>query len=221
MFIITGASDGLGLQIAKLYKSSGKRVVNVSRRDSDYADDNILTDLTNESSITLAVQAILQIDEKIEALINCAGVMSLEPLNKITSSEIDRTFGVNIKGPILLVSGLADRLKKEGTDIVNVSSTVGLKAYIDQAAYGASKWAMRGFSQNLQIELKDTNRVISFCVGGFKSDIAKKVHGQDLPDPENWMNPEDIAVFMKQILDLPDNMEVTEIIINRRPAENN
>jgi NADP-dependent 3-hydroxy acid dehydrogenase YdfG len=99
---------------------------------------------------------------------------------------------------------------------VNVSSTVGLKAYPEQAAYGASKWAMRGFSQNLQVELKSTNRVISFCVGGFKSDIAKKVTGKDLPDPENWMNPEDISIFMKQILDLPKSMEVSEIVINRK-----
>lgn len=216
--VITGASDGLGLQLAKLYKGSGKRVVNVSRRDSEYATDNILTDLTDPSSIDTAVQAILQIDQPLEALINCAGVLSLEPLNAVSGNELDRVFGVNIKGPILLVSGLSDRIKQDCTDIVNVSSTVGLKAYPDQAAYGASKWAMRGFSQNLQLELKNTNRVISFCVGGFKSDIAKKVHGQDLPDPENWMNPENIAVFMKQILDLPKNMEVSEIVINRRPG---
>ena len=209
----------MGQQIAKHYSALGKRVINVSRRDSDGVDKNILADLTNEESIASAVKAILRIDEPIEALINCAGVMSLEPLNKVTGNEIDRVFGVNIKGAILLVSGLADRLKQDEADIVNVSSTVGLKAYVNQAAYGASKWAMRGFSQNLQLELKDTNRVISFCIGGFKSDIAKKVHGQDLPDPENWMNPEDIAAFMKQILDLPKNMEVTEIIINRRPAK--
>lgn len=218
MIVVTGASDGLGLQLARLYKSSGKRVVNISRRVSDYSDDNVITDLSSEGSITSAVETILQIDDPIEALINCAGVMSLEPLNKVTGNELDRVFGVNIKGPILLVSGLTDRLKRDGTDIVNVSSTVGLKSYVDQAAYGASKWAMRGFSNNLQLELKDTNRVISFCVGGFKSDIAKKIHGKDLSDPENWMDPEDIAAFMKQILDLPKNMEVTEIIINRRPA---
>jgi uncharacterized protein len=219
MIVITGASDGLGLQIARVYKEAGKRVVNVSRRDSQYANDNLQTDLTNEASVGGTVDAIGQMGEPIEALVNCAGVMSLEPLNKVTASELDRVFGVNIKGVILLVSGLADRMKQDGTDIVNVSSTVGLKAYPDQAAYGASKWAMRGFSQNLQIELKDTNRVISFCVGGFKSDIAKKVHGKDLPDPENWMDPEDIAVFMKQILDLPKGMEVSEIVINRRPAK--
>ena len=219
MIVITGASDGLGLQLARVYKEAGKRVVNVSRRESQYAVDNVLTDLTNDMSVTSAIEAVLAINEPVEALVDCAGVMSLEPLNKITANELDRTFGVNVKGAILLVSGLADRMKQDGTDIVNVSSTVGLKAYPDQAAYGASKWAMRGFSQNLQVELKTTNRVISFCVGGFKSDIAKKIHGQDLPDPENWMDPEDIAVFMKQILDLPKNMEVSEIVINRRTAK--
>ena len=218
MVIITGASDGLGLQIAKSYKELGERVINISRSESTYADDNLLTDITDEAAIKLTVQAVLAIDEPIGALINCAGVMSLEALGGITASEVDRTFGVNVKGAILLVSGLAERLKSNRTDIVNVASTVGLKAYPDQAAYGASKWAMRGFSQNLQVELKDTNRVISFCVGGFKSDIAKKITGKDLPDPENWMNPEDIAKFMLQILGLPKSMEVSEIVINRKPA---
>lgn len=216
MIVITGASDGLGLQIAKLYKEAGNRVVNLSRTDSKYASDNIETDLTNDASVTSAVKAVLEIEEPLEALINCAGVMSLEPLNKITSNELDRVFGVNIKGAILLVSGLTDRIKQDATDIVNVSSTVGLKAYINQATYGTSKWAMRGFSQNLQLELKATNRVISFCIGGFKSDIVKKITGQPLADPENWMEPQEVAIFMKQILDLPKNMEVTEIVINRR-----
>jgi|SRR5215217_3788207 len=67
------------------------------------------------------------------------------------------------------------KIKKDGADIVNVASTVGLKGYVDEAMYGASKWAMRGFSVNLQIELKDTpSRVISFCTGGFKSGIFQK-----------------------------------------------
>ncbi len=219
MIIITGASDGLGLQIAKIYKEAGKRVINISRRECEFSNTNILTDLTNEAAIEKAVEKISAIDEPIEALINCAGVMSLERVDKITPQEVDRTFAINIKAPILLVSGFAPRLKKDRSDIVNVASTVGLKAYPDQAAYGASKWAMRGFSQNLQVELKDTNRVISFCVGGFNSDIAKKVTGQDIADPENWMNPENIAKFMKQILDLPKSMEVSEIVINRKLAK--
>jgi short-subunit dehydrogenase len=219
MIIITGASDGLGLELAKTYKNAGKRVINISRRESSFADINLITDLLIESQIDKTAQDILGMDDPIEVLVNCAGVMSLEPLNNITASEIDRTFGVNTRAAMLLVSRLCDRLKKDRADIINVASTVGLKAYPGQAAYGASKWAMRGFSQNLQIELKDTNRVISLCVGGFNSDIAKKVTGNDIPDPENWMNPADIAVFVKQMTDLPKSMEVTEIVLNRKQVK--
>lgn len=219
MIIITGASDGLGLELAKLYKQSGKKVINISRRPSDFADRNLATDLLDETQIDKAAGEILADEEPVEVLINCAGVMSLESVSSITAAEIDRTFGVNVRAAMLLVSKLAQRLKEDRADIINVASTVGLKAYPDQASYGASKWAMRGFSQNLQLELKDTNRVISLCVGGFNSDIAKKVTGNDIPDPENWMNPADIAKFVKQMTDLPKNMEVTEVVINRKQAK--
>ena len=219
MIVITGASDGLGLQLARIYKEAGEYVVNISRRESKYAASNILADLTDEKAIELAIGRILELDEPLEVFINCAGVLSFESIDNVTCNELDRVFGVNIKAPILLISGLAQRLRQDGSDIINVSSTVGLKAYPDQAAYGSSKWAMRGFSQNLQIELKNTNRVVSFCIGGFKSDIATKVTGEPLADPENWMNPEDIAIFMKHITDLPKNMEVSEIIINRKQSK--
>ncbi len=219
MIIITGASDGLGLELAKLYVASGIRVLNLSRQDSDAAIQTIRTDLADESSITHAVLEILAINEPIEAIINCAGVMSVQHVGELTSAEIERTFRVNIMGPMSLISQLAERIGHDASDIINVASTVGTKAYKDQAAYGSSKWAVRGFSQNLQLEFKDMpNRVISFCVGGFNSKIAEKVTGKAIPDPENWMNPVDIANFMKQILDLPKSMEVSEIIINRKSA---
>jgi NADP-dependent 3-hydroxy acid dehydrogenase YdfG len=110
-----------------------------------------------------------------------------------------------------------DRIKKDGADIVNVSSSVGTKAYESQTAYGASKWAMRGFSANLQLELKKTPcRVISFCPGGFISNLVKNFNGQEIDDPQNWMSARDVAKCIKQILELPKNMEVSEIILNRK-----
>lgn len=219
MIIITGASDGLGLQLAGVLKESGKSVVNISRHECKDADVNILCDLQVPSAIQDAAAQVNAINQPLEAVINCAGVMSLQPLGKITDDEIRRVMSTNVESAILLVSRLTQRIKADNADVVNIASTVGLKGYVDQAAYGASKWAMRGFSANLQAELKNTKcRVISFCVGGFKSDIAKKITGNDLPDPENWMNPEDIAKFMKQILDLPKGIEVSEIIINRKQA---
>ncbi len=219
MVVITGASDGLGLQIAKVFSDAGVKVVNLSRSESKYASVNIKTDLRIVTEINAAAQQISEFPEPITAIINCAGVLSFQKIGSITSDELNRVLEVNIRAPILLISALSDRLIADQSDILNVASTVGLKAYPDQSSYVSSKWAIRGFSQTLQLELKDTNRVISFCIGGFKSDIAKKVTGKSLPDPENWMNPEDIAVFVKQILDLPKSMEVSEIVINRKPAK--
>lgn len=221
MIVITGASDGLGLQLAKLYKEAGKTVVNISRNECEYAEHNVLLSLREGDEIEKAAQAVLAIDEPLEALVNCAGVLSVQPLGEITEDEIKRVMSTNVKSAILLVSNMADRIKHDGTDIVNVASTVGLKGYVDQAVYGASKWAMRGFSANLQAELKDTNcRVISFCPGGFKSKLFEKATGDDNTTSEGeWMRPEDVALFMKQILDLPKNMEVSEVIINRKQAK--
>jgi len=221
MIVITGASDGLGHELAKLYKEAGKKVVNISRRKCEYADENILLSLREGADIEKAANAVEAISEPLEAIINCAGVLSIQPLGKITEDEVERVMSTNVKSAILLISNLADRIKKDGTDIVNVASTVGLKGYVDQAVYGASKWALRGFSANLQAELKDTPcRVISFCPGGFKSKLFEKATGDDNTTNEGeWMKPADIAMFMKQILDLPKNMEVTEVIINRKQAK--
>ena len=218
MIVITGASDGLGLQLAKIYKEAGKTVVNISRRKSDFASVNILHDLNIGEEIKRASEEVLKINEPLEALINCAGVLSVQPLGKITEDEFDRLMSTNVKPAILLVSNLIERIKKDGSDIVNVASTVGLKGYANQAIYGASKWAIRGFSANLQLELKGTaSRVISFCPGGFKSKIFEKATGIDnTEDGSKWMKAEDIALVLKQTLDLPKNMEVSEIIINRK-----
>lgn len=216
MIVITGASDGLGKELAKQFKAEGKTVVNLSRTENPSVQ-NIHLDLTDSSSVRAATEELLQQDETIEVLINCAGVLSLEPLNSIHPEEIARVFGVNVMGAMQLTSLLVDRIKRDEGDIVNVASTIGTRAYENQAAYGSSKWAMRGFSQNLQLELKGTKvRVISFCVGGFNSQIAEKAGAEPITEPDKWMDPADIALAMRQMLALPKKMEVSEVIINRK-----
>lgn len=218
MIIITGASDGLGKQVAKLYKEAGKKVINISRRESEYADINICVSLREGEEIKKASDEILKMNEPIESIINCAGVLSVQKLGEITEDEIKRLMSTNVKSQILLISNLYKRIIEDKTDIVNVTSTIGLKAYVDQAVYGASKWAVRGFTKNLQEEFKGKpNRIISFCPGGFKTKLFEKATGIDNTEKgDEWMKPEDLAVLLKQILDLPKNMEVSEIVINRK-----
>lgn len=216
MIIITGASDGLGLQIAKLYKDAGKTVVNISRRKCKYADTNICLSLREGEEIQKASDQILAIDTPIEAVINCVGVFSREEFGKITEDEIKRLMSTNVKAPMLLVSNMIERIKKDGADILNVISTAGVVGKKSEPVYSASKWAERGYTKSLQESLKETPcRVISFCPGGIRSNFSEKALGFDASE-ENWMQPKDVAMLIKQILDLPKNMEVSEIIVNRK-----
>jgi short-subunit dehydrogenase len=219
MIVITGASDGLGLAIAKLLTSKSHKVVSLSRtKPKEEAISWIKTDLTDDRSIADAVQQILAGSDHIEALINCAAVTSYEDLNALTSSELDRMFKTNVTAPMYLTSQLLDRLKQDGADILNVGATIALKSgYAQQSVYSTTKWALRGFTQNLADELKPTPcRVISVLLGGFNSNMHEKVTGKSIADPENWMSVEDIAKCISQILELPKNMEISEIIINRK-----
>ena len=220
MFVITGASDGLGLEVAKLLLSQRKKVVSLSRSEPLVEGVQwIKTDLTDEASIEAAAKQVNAMDDKLEVLVNCAGVLSFEPIENVSFAELERVFHTNVIGAILLTSRLMERIKKDAADVVNVSSTVGTKAYKDQAAYGSSKWAMRGFSANLDVEFAGTPcRVISFCVGGFRSKIATKVTGKPMADPENWMDPVDVAGLLVQLVALPKNMQVSEIVFHRKPV---
>ena len=218
MIVITGASDGLGLEIAKVFKADGKKVVNVSRRQSLVADINVLCDLSKPEEIQKAVKEILAIDEPLEVLINNAGIWTEEPMDKISDEAAETAWAVNAKAPMLLTSGLMDRIKKDQADVVNVVSSAGLEGSSHHAAYVASKWAERGFTKSLQQELKGTlSRVIGFYPGGISTGLFVKDTDNDITqDGSYWMDPVALATCIKQLLDLPKGIEVTEIRLERK-----
>lgn len=207
MYVITGASDGLGLALAKLLVTKGEKVVSLSRSKPDVAGvDHILCDLTNEGSINTAADALLAIPDKLTALINCAGVYNSQPLAELTGQEMARAYTTNAIGPILLTARLIERIKKDGADIINIDSASALQAYKNEYAYATSKWALRGFSKNLQHELKDSEvRVTNVCPDNFR----------DKPEGKQ-MASADIAAFLVSILDLPKSIEVGEVTLTAK-----
>lgn len=218
MIVITGASDGLGKQIAKLYKESGKKVINISRTNSELADINIACDLMDSNQVKDTINKIYEIDEPIEALINSAAVVSYESLDELTAVELDKMFKTNVTGMMLLTSGLLAKIKRDEGDILNIGATIGLKAGgPQQSVYSTVKWAVRGFTENLQADLKGSkSRAVNFLVGGFQSRLHEKITHQSLEKPEQWMPAEDVAICVKGILDMPKSMEISEIIVNRK-----
>lgn len=156
--ILIGASDGLGKEFAlKCLKEKDINIVALCRTQPSYECDFIKTDLTDEKSIEDACNIIKDKYKKIDALINCAGLPGVQKLEEVTYDVLEDLMKVNVLAPIYLVTRLITLIKESEADILNVGSTIGTKAgYTDQIAYTTSKWAIRGTSYNLQLELKNT-----------------------------------------------------------------
>ena len=218
--LLTGASDGLGKEFGKICIKNGINIIALCRTKPEYDCDFIKMDLTDEKSIIEACNIIKEKYNNFDALINCAGVPGIQKLNEVTYSCLENLMKINSIAPMFLTSQLIDLIKKNEADIINVGSTIGLKqGYSDQLAYTTSKWALRGTSYNLQLELKNTKcRVIQFNVGGMNTRMHEKYTGNKIENPDEWMKPEDVAELMLKLLNLPKQIEISEIVVNRKNA---
>jgi len=216
--ILTGASDGLGKEFAQVCLKNHIKIIALCRTKPNYECEWIKVDLTDEESMTNVCNMIKERYSKFDALINCAGVPGVQKLEEITYDCLDNVMKINSIAPMFMTSQLIGLIKENEADIINVGSTIGTKqGYPNQLAYTTSKWALRGTSYNLQLELKKyKSRVIELNVGGMNTRMHTKCTGIEIQNPDEWMNPKDIAKLMLDILQLPKNIEVSEITINRK-----
>lgn len=210
--IITGASSGLGLEVARLLQEKGVKVINLSRSKTDFQD--LYADLAEDKTIFSAIKAIKKQHADFDLLILNAGVYLKAEMGKFdfeSDYDVDKNFRVNITGSMKLVNGLISLMKKNHADIVVVGSTSAFKNS-EEVVYTATKQAVLSFIRSLQAQLKHEDvRVIGFHPGRFNSNLR----GKNVVK-EGSMDAKDLAVAMLNALSLPRSMEVSEIIINRK-----
>ncbi len=220
--ILTWASSGLGASLAQVFHEAGYEVVGLSRtKPADFVKW-IETDLCTETSVLSAIQSIQENFQEFSVLIHCAWDGDGENIEKLDWSNTERQFRLNMVAPAILTSNLLPLIKKNEADIIGIGATIGFKPYKYFSMYGASKWAFRGWIENLQLELKwFSTRVIGIHPGGMDTVWNTKRINQisELSGKSSewsFMNTDDIAQLVFQIYNLPKNMEVSEIIINRK-----
>lgn len=219
--IITGASDGLGKAVAKLLLDKGMRVVNISRSKCDLnGAENIACDLSNQEDLDRAVQTIKEKYSDFDVLINNAAIVGYAPINEIDYAKFEKTWKVNTIAPLYLISKLYDLIVENAADVINIGTTHSQHAHPgaeNQLAYCASKYGLRGGSYNISMELKKTKaRLVHVYMGGFQSKMHEKDYGNVMTDPENWMKPSELADIILYIINLPKQIEISEITINRK-----
>jgi short-subunit dehydrogenase len=214
--IITGASSGLGYEIASKLLSKGVKVINLSRTPSKLKLTNIKTDLTKNSDIKEAIKIIKEKYKDADLLILCSGVLHRHVIGDAKCEEIDDDFAVNATSQIKLVGGIMPIIKQNKGDIVIIGSTASFSASGgDSSVYTAAKHAVLGYIKSLQAEFKKEDvRIIGFHPGGFRSQFHIKAKSN--LKQEELMDPKDLANILIVALELPRNMEVSEMIINRK-----
>lgn len=161
--LITGASSGIGLHTAKLFQTKNWKVA-ATMRSPEKADELkkivdvecFRLDVTDVDSIKQAIAATLEKFGRIDAVVNNAGFAVVGPFEAATQSEIDRQMNTNVYGLMNVCREILPyfREQKRGT-IVNVASMGGRTTFPLYSIYHASKWAVEGFSESLQYEVKD------------------------------------------------------------------
>lgn len=161
--LITGGSDGIGLEIARLLRSKGANVIVCGRREAPLAAartegmEAIRADLSHADGCAELVSMLG--DRNIDILINNAGMSSnFGPGEPLDLSLTDRAIFLNLNAPMHLIGlMLPDLLMRPEAMIVNVTSGLAIAPRAGGPVYCATKAGLRSFTQSLRHNLRDTN----------------------------------------------------------------
>jgi 3alpha(or 20beta)-hydroxysteroid dehydrogenase len=162
--LVTGAAGGQGWAIAKRLRAKGYSVAACDRRADEVvaavgelADDQVIAvelDVTSPEQWTAAVRQVVDRFGSLSTLVNNAGVLHRASLTDETPEDFENAWRVNCLGVFLGIRATLDQLRAaEHAAIVNICSTGAIRPFPQHAAYGSSKWALRGLTQAAAAEL--------------------------------------------------------------------
>ncbi len=191
--LVTGASRGIGREIARTLARYGAAVV-VNYNGSKERADEVVTEITGNGGRAVAVQAnvasageIAKLFEeavsafgRIDILVNNAGITKDNLILKMSEEEFDAVLDTNLKGAFLCMKHAAKlMLKQRGGRIVNISSISGIIGNAGQANYCAAKAGLVGLTKSLARELGSRGITVNAVAPGFiETDMTEKLPDQ-------------------------------------------
>lgn len=230
--LVTGASRGIGKAISIAVAQSGAEVILVARDEEKLKQVKeeinhfkgkavvIKADFSKENEVIQLFEQIKKKYQRLDVLINNAGVASFGNTEDFPIEEFDKIMNVNIRSVFLACQKAIKLMKEKNSSyIINISSVVGFKGYNEQCAYGISKHGVMGLTKSLAVELQEQNiRVSAILPGGVYTDIV----GDARPDLDIsvLIDPKEIAHTILYLLSLWDtNAAVDQIYIRRNKSK--
>ena len=233
--IITGASSGLGEATARRLAKSGAKVMLAARREDrlvalrdaivEQGGDAIykVTDVTERDQMQALAQATLDAYDRIDVLVNNAGLMPLSPLDKLKVDEWDTMIDVNIRGVLYGIAAVLPTMRKQHAGhIINLSSVAGHKVFPSSAVYSATKYAVKAISEGLRQEGNGEIRSTNISPGAVATELPSTISDTDTAKNVDELydmaiDPDAIARAVAFAIEQPADVDVNELII--RPTK--
>jgi NAD(P)-dependent dehydrogenase (short-subunit alcohol dehydrogenase family) len=162
IILVTGASSGLGLAVARYLSHIGHTVYAGARSFGNELKKispnlhEVYLDVTDTSSIERFVKTTIHNEGRIDVLINCAAILILGSVEDTSKEEYEKVINTNLFGTIGMCRAVIPYMREQRYGcIINFSSIMGLLAVPFQSAYSSSKFAIEGFTEALSMEVKD------------------------------------------------------------------
>ncbi|ALS01343.1 short-chain dehydrogenase [Enterococcus silesiacus] len=164
VWIVTGGSKGLGLDLTKALLNNGQQVITTSRDSKSLIQKvgpesasflPISLSLTNETDIKKVVKRAVEKFGRIDVLVNNAGYMVAGAVEDLTDKEVRACFDINVFGTLNMMRAVTPIMRKQSSGyIINTSSIAGLYAGAFESAYAGTKFAINGITQAFAEEVK-------------------------------------------------------------------
>ena len=191
IIIVTGANGGNGSAISDGLEEYGATVVR-----ADLPRYNV----RNPIQLDMLVANALQYDNRIDGLVNCAGVTHGNDIFDYTDDDWDDTYEVNLKAPYELSRKVAKHMKQTGGSIVNITSLNSELGFPNNPAYVTMKGGLKQLTKSLAVDLGKYNiRVNNVGPGYIKTNMTKKGWKNNREEIENrtilgrWGEPKDLV----------------------------
>ncbi|NLV73634.1 MAG: SDR family oxidoreductase [Chloroflexi bacterium] len=221
--LVTGASRGIGAAIARTLAANGASLVLTARskdrliqvRDEIVAAGGQAVVLPADLAQEDEIQRVFGSLQRLDILVNCAGIGVFGPLAEATSADWDRVMTINVRTPFLCCrEALRLMVPQHSGTIINIASVVAVKGYVNQGIYSASKHALLGMTKVLAQEVLPAGvRVQIVCPGGVDTGMASQAR-PDL-DRSGLIRPEEVAEVVLMLAAQRGNAVIDQVNIRR------
>jgi NADP-dependent 3-hydroxy acid dehydrogenase YdfG len=176
--LVTGASSGIGAAIARRLTSDGFRVFGASRRPPDRADagvESLVLDVTDDDSVRVAIQLVLDRAGGIDVLVNAAGATLVGALEETSVDEARWLLETNFLGVHRVTRAALGPLRDSKGHVVIIGSVAGFLAKPAEGFYSASKHALEAYADVLRLEVATHGVRVALVEPGFvRTNLASK-----------------------------------------------